>query len=109
TAYAVHRPDDQWSLLIVNRDQHNSHPLRIVFHDTQSALDSFLSGETSVITFGSAQYQWHSKGKDGFADPDGPPASVTIIAREDTVFELPAASMAVIRGRLAERGHAHKN
>ena len=109
TAYAVHRPDDQWSLLIVNRDQHNSHPLRIVFHDAQSALDSFLSGETSVITFGSAQYQWHSKGKDGFADPDGPPANVTIIAREDTVFELPAASMAVIRGRLAESDRAHKN
>src|SRR5260370_8158994 len=31
TAYALKRPDGEWSLLVVNRDQENAHPVRIAF------------------------------------------------------------------------------
>jgi hypothetical protein len=53
-----------------------------------------------VITFGSAQYQWHANGREGSADPDGPPAESTVTAGKDTVFDIPRASVNVIRGRL---------
>jgi len=100
TAYAVHRPDGQWSLLVVNKDQHNPHPVRIAFHDREAEADRSFTGAATVITFGSAQYQWHANGGDGFADPDGPPAQTTVTAGKDTVFDLPAASVTVIRGTL---------
>jgi hypothetical protein len=104
TAYAVHRPDGQWSLLVINKDQHNAHPVRIAFHDREAATDRTFTGPTTIITFGSAQYRWHASGRDGFADPDGPPARSMVTAGADTVFDLPGASVSVIRGTLAGVG-----
>jgi len=100
TAYAVHRPDGQWSLLIINKDQENPHPVRIVFHDGGTGADRFLTGPATVIAFGSSQYRWHANGPEGFADPDGPPSESTVTAGEGTVFDLPRASVNVIRGTL---------
>lgn len=108
TAYAVSRPDGQWSLLIINKDQSNAHRVKIVFHDAQTGLDRFFSGPASMISFGSAQYQWHPEGRDGFADPDGPAARTTINGGKDTVYELPQASVSVIRGNLGMRADVVK-
>jgi len=100
TAYAVHRPDDQWALLLINKDQHNLHPVRLAFHDAENGVNRAFAGPTTVITFGSAQYQWHPKGSEGHADPDGPPARATLTAGPDTMFTLPPASVTMIRGVL---------
>jgi hypothetical protein len=100
TAYAVYRPDGQWSLLVINKDQHNPHPVRISFNDRAAGTGRVFTGPATMITFGSAQYQWHANGQEGFADPDGPPAESTFTAGEDTVFDLPKASVTVIRGTL---------
>lgn len=100
TAYAVQRPDGQWALLVLNKDQHNAHAVRIAFHDAGNGGHRALSGTTTVITFGSAQYQWHPDGAEGLPNPDGPATRTTVTAGEDTVFNLPAASVSVIRGTL---------
>lgn len=100
TSYAVLRPDGQWSVMVVNKDQHNPHKVRIVFDDSSTG-DHFLSGPTDLVSFGSAQYQWHPMGKDGYPDPAGPAARSTITARADTMFEFPAASVTVVRGRIS--------
>jgi F5/8 type C domain len=100
TAYALSRPDGQWALLVVNKDQHNVHSVRIGFHDARAGIERAFSGPVTVTTFGSAQYQWHAKGSAGYADPAGPPARAMLTAHEDTVFELPGASITVIRGAL---------
>ena len=42
TAYAVKRPDDQWSVMAVNRDQLNAHRVRLVFQDQATASDDFF-------------------------------------------------------------------
>jgi hypothetical protein len=42
TAYAALRPDGQWSLLIINKDQENPHTVRIAFHDSKSNADDFF-------------------------------------------------------------------
>lgn len=101
TAYAALRPDGQWSLMVINKDQENAHNVRIAFHDAKTNADRHFSGAVSVITFGAAQYKWHpSVTTSGSADPDGPPARSTIQANSDTQFDLPKASLTVLRGTL---------
>jgi hypothetical protein len=101
TAYAALRPDGRWSLLVINKDQENPHGAHIVFHDAESNRDRGFSGPVDFITFGTEQYQWHPGFEDGKADPDGPPARSSINAASTTVFELPRASVTVIRGTVA--------
>jgi hypothetical protein len=80
---------------------------------------STFSGSVEVSTFGSAQYQWHpaqmrfmahaeNSGErtivatsKGFADPDGPIVHTTQDATKDATYELPAASVVVIRGNVS--------
>jgi hypothetical protein len=52
-----------------------------------------------MITFGKAQYQWHSAGKQGHADPDGPAVRSKMNDGKDAVYTLPAASVTVLRGK----------
>ena len=98
TDYAAHRPDGQWSLLIVNKDQDCPHTVKISFEDASQPGPGWFSGSLSVKTFGKAQYQWHPATL--AADPDGPATSSTINAESDTAYELPAASITVLRGTL---------
>ena len=100
TAYALLRPDGQWSVMLVNRDQENAHKVRIQFDDSGAA--SFFTGTVNVTTFGSAQYQWHPTLQGGIPDPDGPAAKSAIQASAETLYELPRASMTVVRGTVAK-------
>jgi len=99
TAYALQRPDGQWSLMLVNRDQENTHKVHIAF-DESGRSHTFI-GEVNLATFGSAQYQWHPTATGGFPEPDGPAARSTVAVGPDTAFELPKASMTIIRGAIA--------
>lgn len=100
TAYALHRPDGQWSLMLVNKDHDHSHSVRVVFHDAEANHDSHFTGHMTMITFGKKQYQWHPDRKKGYADPDGPPETFKLDANEGTNYELPPASLTVLRGAL---------
>jgi len=99
TAYAVERPDREWSLLLVNRDQSNAHPVVPVFHD-QNGPPMHLGGPVRMASFGSEQYTWHSDGPNSRPDPDGPPLRTTVDADANTVFTLPKASVMVLRGKM---------
>lgn len=101
TAYAVKRPDGEYSLLIVNKDQENEHAMNISFEDEQKKTAVTFSGTVNVTTFGKAQYAWHPELEGGKADPDGPAAKSTINAGPATSFVLPAASVTVVRGTLS--------
>jgi len=124
TAYALKRPDGQWALLLVNRDQENAHRVRIAFQNAQTANTSVggpigFAGPVEITTFGSAQYHWNPPRTrfmahaelaaaptvvaytNGIADPDGPILRAKQNASKDTVYELPAASVVVIRGKLS--------
>lgn len=101
TTYAVLRPDGQWSLMIVNKDQENAHVVEIAFDSAGKAKSESFTGLVSVITFGKEQYQWHANAKGGIADPDGPAAKSTMNSGAGTRFTLPASSVTVIRGKIA--------
>ena len=98
TVYAALRPDGQWSLLIVNKDQENAHKVRIAFDNLELHKSETFAGQVKMVTFGRAQYQWHPGGVTGKADPDGPPERTTISASSETQYELPAASITVLTG-----------
>jgi F5/8 type C domain-containing protein len=105
TSYALHRPDGNWSLMLVNRDESSPHSIRVAFddsatHSAATSRHSFFSGPVSVVTFGSEQYQWKEDGSNSHPDPDNFPRGSSAIANPDTVFLLPNASITVIRGRI---------
>jgi len=118
TAYAVKRPDGTLAVMAVNRDQQNAHRVRIALQATEGREKTF-SGSVEVSTFGSAQYQWHpaqtrfmAHAEDsgqrtivptskGWADPDGPILHTKLTAGKDTSYDLPAASVTVLRGSVS--------
>jgi hypothetical protein len=124
TAYAVERPDGQFSIMLVNKDRDNDHSVRVTFADPLNHRDRFFSGTVDRVVFGAAEYQWHpdpvppgaaplagrggqggggrGQGGSGHADPDGPPSKSTVTASgADTLYQLPKASIIVLRGKLA--------
>ena len=128
TAYAVERPDGLWSVMLVNKDQDNDHSVKIAFSDPVGRHARFFSGTVDRVVFGPAEYQWHpdpvpatgptrDNGEPGDGDsdgggrrprmighasPDGPPSKSTVTAGgPDTLYELPKASIIVVRGQLA--------
>jgi hypothetical protein len=103
TAYAVERPDGQWAVMLVNRDQYNEHAVKVLFNDGASGQDRHFSGTVERITFGSAEYKWIPQGERGHADPDGPPSRSKITASTDNLYALPMASITVLRGTIADK------
>ena len=123
TAYALKRPDGRWSLLVVNRDQRNAHRVRIAFENHEienqdSGRSNAFDGTVEISIFGKGQYQWHpgvtrSVGHaeypaepsvtvetTGRADPDGPILHMKQNVSAGTAYDLPAASVIVIRGSI---------
>jgi hypothetical protein len=101
TAYALQRPDGQWSLMLINKDHDNAHSIRISFRNAEAGSEQSFVGATTMITFGKAQYQWHADRKRGHADPDNPPVRSAISANNNTQYQLPAASLTVLRGKIS--------
>lgn len=101
TSYAVRRPDGNWSLMLVNRDETKPHEIQVVF-DTERGRRASFAGPVAFLTFGSEQYVWINDGPNSHADPDGPPVGTTVNAEPRTVFTLPKASITVLRGKIGE-------
>jgi hypothetical protein len=104
TSYALHRPDGQWSLMLINKDHDHGHKLHVLFHQADGTPDTSFIGKLTVITFGKEQYQWHADRKKGHADPDGPPATRMLNAEQGTEYYLPPASLTVLRGSVGVSG-----
>jgi hypothetical protein len=99
TSYAVHRPDGNWSLMLVNRDEHNPHTVRVAFENSGKQVG--FSGPITLVTFGSDQYVWINDGPNSHPDPDNPPVATTVDANAQTTFTVPKASITVLRGKIA--------
>ena len=116
TAYAAQRPDGQWSVMMVNKDQHVAHKLRLLFE--RDGKEVAFTGPVHEAVFGSEQYHWHPAHGEfnahlplvednvahlytgGYADPDGPIAEHEVMGGKDAEYELPPASIVVLRGEL---------
>ena len=101
TTYALHRPDGNWSIMLVNRDETNPHTVRVLFDAPSQKRTALFDGPTTLVTFGSQQYVWINDGPNSHPDPDNPPAAKTVDANSQTTFTLPPASVNVIRGKIS--------
>jgi len=100
TSYAVHRPDGQWAVMLVNRDENTPHTVRVVFDNTKNKRTASFSGPVTLVTFGSEQYVWKNDGENSHADPDGPPVATIVPEKRERTFVLPKASITVLRGNV---------
>jgi hypothetical protein len=100
TAYAAKRPDGEWSLMLINKDPINAHEVNIEFAVADAKSPQHFTGQIGETTFGAEQYVWHPDAAKSHADPDGPPATSTFIAKPDGKFTLPKASITVLRGKI---------
>jgi hypothetical protein len=101
TTYAVHRPDGNWSILLVNRDENHPHTIDVRFEDKKTGRKTAFAAPVTLTTFGSEQYVWINDGAKSHADPDNPPRAT--ILRTAGAYTLPKASITVLRGRVPEK------
>lgn len=99
TAYAVKRPDGEWSLLLVNKDPSNAHEVKISFEDGGKEVADGFSGQVKMVTFGAAEYVWHSSGPTSHAEPDGPAKRSDVNWKAGEKVLLPKASVTVLTGK----------
>ncbi len=102
TAYAVERPDGQWSILLVNKDRENDRQVSIVFSNAQSKRTLHFDGKVERVTLGPAEYQWRDGANGGHAEPDGPASTVTLNGGAGATYTLPKSSIVVLRGKIAD-------
>lgn len=100
TAYAVKRPDGEWSLLVINKDPSNAHEVKLTFENSGKEVADGFAGAVKMVTFGAAEYVWHSSGPSSHADPDGPPKRSTVDWKPSQKVLLPKASVTVLSGKI---------
>jgi len=100
TAYAVRRPDRQWSLLAINKDPKRAAPFNVEFNIAGAQKPVSFVGPVEVIQFSRAQYAWRDDGPNGHPTRSLPPAHFTREASAS--YELPPYSLTVLRGKLPD-------
>ena len=95
TAYALHRPDGQWAVLLLNKDPKRAHPVMVRFQRGRGLAPVSFSGPADLYQYSSAQYVWHSNKAYGYPAPDLPPAHC---AHRGDMVTLPPFSLSVLRG-----------
>jgi hypothetical protein len=95
TAYAVTRPEGEWSILLINKDQMNGHAVRVAFDDGSG--EKSFAGEIEIASFGSEQYMWKSEGANSHPEPNDPPVRRSL---PTGTVRLPKASVTVVRGKV---------
>ncbi|MBV8980260.1 MAG: discoidin domain-containing protein [Acidimicrobiia bacterium] len=94
TAYAVHRPDGQWAVLVLNKDASRTWDLTVSF-DAGGRRVAF-GPSLKLFQFGPAQYQWRPNGDHGQTGSSEPPAERTVLA--DRPLVAPPSSISVLVG-----------
>lgn len=102
TAYAVHRPDGLWSLLLINKDPKRAFQTNVIFR-TPGRADEGFDGRLEAFQYSGKQYR--------LGGPSGDPYPVRAEEPEHRVIEssrtkpaevsLPPYSLTVIRGGLS--------
>ncbi len=98
SAYALHRPDGQWALLLVNKDKGKPHDVTVRFADASAHA---FAGSVTQTSFGRDQYRWRPRGARGFPSPDGPPVSTAVPGGAAASYVLPRGSITVLRGTVS--------
>lgn len=93
TAYAVHRPDGRWAVMLLSKEPSRTLAVRVRLRDAEG--DRSLAGPLQLFQYSGTEYRWRPDRASGHAAPDLPPG-LGVLAH-DTVIMLPPTSMTVLR------------
>jgi hypothetical protein len=96
TAYAVHRPDGRWAVLVLNKDPSRAVTLALDFKDEATGATTRLAGDATLFQFGPAQYEWKANGPHGQTSRSNPPERTDV--KGNGTFDAPANSISVLVG-----------
>jgi len=93
SAFALKRPDQAWSVLVINRDPTHAARLSVEgFSSAPGARDPAM-----LVTYSAAQYSWQADGPNGHPSRNDPPSRRTV--RTEGPIVVPPWSVSVLRTR----------
>jgi hypothetical protein len=101
SAYAVHRPDGLWALMLINRDPKRRFETNLIFRDGSSQTVSTFKGPVDLFQYSRAQYQLNSDPRNPFPIKAEPPEHRVLEKLSSNSLVLPALSMTILRGRVS--------
>ena len=97
SAFAVHRPDGQWAVLLTNESALRPRMITIRF-DGATQRRGKWAGPLELFQYSAEQYEWVPHGALGKPLRGEPPKKAHIDAGGSAVIELLAMSLTVVRG-----------
>ncbi len=97
TAFAVHRPDGQWAVLLLNKNPKHACEVRLEFHDAKTGAVYAFGGKRRIAQYSPKQYHWRADGENGRPSRNLPPEVRTVSASNNAPILLPAYSITVVR------------
>jgi hypothetical protein len=102
TAYAVHRPDGLWSVMLINKDPKRAFPVTLIIKSTDKSTDRSqkrFEGVVDVYQYSPRQYALGGSSSNPYPiKADEPEHRVTDAS---SPVSLPPYSLTVIRGKLS--------
>ena len=95
-AYAVQRPDKQWSIMLLNKDPQRAWTANVSFSNSSGPGDVGLAGEVDLYQFSAEQYKWDANV--GLSAKSDPPKHTRLDAAAARNLQLPPYSLTVLRG-----------
>ncbi len=104
-AYAVHRPDNRWALLVLNKSPVRAQTITASFEEGRVAQDPWM-GPHEILQYSPRQYRWlpgREKGRPAFSHPPrqrqtgiGVPLSLRLPPMSMTIVRAPRTEGAVV-------------
>ena len=103
TAYAVHRPDGLWSVLLINKDPKQAFQINLVFRKGLSGSRGGFDGRLDIFQYSNKQYMLSETLTNPYPVRAFEPEHRLVQSRSSTPtpITLPPYSLTVIRGKLS--------
>jgi hypothetical protein len=101
TAYAVRRPDGQWSVLLINKDPKRAFRMKLFFRGPSGLAQGFC-GSVDLFQFSGEQYQLNSDPNNPYPIKAQTPERRAIEVDEQRLIEVPPYSLTVVRAKLGQ-------
>jgi hypothetical protein len=100
SAYAVHRPDDLWSVLLINKDPDETYRVQVKFQRTNRRPVFTFAAPLELFQYSSAQYILNNDASNPVPIRNDPPSYTILNGAKTSSIEVPPYSLTVLRGRL---------
>ena len=103
SAYAVHRPDDLWSLLLINKDPQRTFRVQTRFQARDRRTDYTFAAPLDVFQYSSAEYILNDDTSNPVPIKNDPPSHTVLHDADVKSITLPPYSLTVLRAKLGRR------